>query len=87
MPGETKAAEWEEVIQSVEGESLERIRIPGGWLYRTIVTDDPHSIAVALAFVNTEDVDWDESTQKLKREREERYARPKRGARAAKPES
>jgi hypothetical protein len=46
-------ADWEPIAQ-YEGDSTERLRIEGGWLYRTSlwrVTGDP-ALAVALVFVS-----------------------------------
>jgi hypothetical protein len=40
---------WEDVSSPETGDHLERIRVPGGWLYRTIRSKGP--IAVAMCFV------------------------------------
>jgi hypothetical protein len=51
LPNET----WEDVASPEVGDYLERIRVPGGWLYRNSrnklgsVTEGP--IAVAMCFV------------------------------------
>jgi hypothetical protein len=45
--------QWELVAERGAGDSTERLRIPGGWLYRTILTPGSESApeSVALVFV------------------------------------
>jgi hypothetical protein len=46
-------AHWESVNQRGGNDSTERLRVPGGWLYRTILTPPSEDgvESVALAFV------------------------------------
>ena len=51
--------EWEDVC-SRDGNYLDRIRVPGGWLYRTtLATYGENQVAVALAFVPMSEVHED----------------------------
>ena len=50
--------EWEDVESPFEGDYLERIPVPGGWLYRTVLHKDRESnesgpVCTALTFVPT----------------------------------
>ena len=46
MAGGPTSARWEEVYPIEQGNVLQRIAVPGGWLYRTVVTG-----GVAMCFV------------------------------------
>jgi hypothetical protein len=46
---------WEDICSPQTGDYLERIKVPGGWLYRTVyvwdTTTSNTSAAVAMVFV------------------------------------
>jgi hypothetical protein len=49
---------WEDVYSPSDSDYLERIRVPGGWLYRSLWRETPNAlagkkpaVAVALTFV------------------------------------
>ena len=46
MSGGPTSARWEEVHPVEQGNVLQRIAVPGGWLYRTVVAG-----GVAMCFV------------------------------------
>ena len=51
VAGEKAAVpEWEDVESPRVGDYLERIAVPGGWLYRNWFTDDDNT-TVAMVFV------------------------------------
>lgn len=59
-------AMWEDVVESNNFSTTERLQVPGGWLYRTVVfsptdkSDEPITTdSVALVFVP-----WDDATKK-----------------------
>jgi hypothetical protein len=45
------SAQWETVLAPSKGDTLERTRVAGGYLYRTVVFSHTGSISVALTFV------------------------------------
>ena len=42
---------WEKVRDSAPGDYLDRMKVPGGWLYRTVVFSENESIGAAMCFV------------------------------------
>ena len=44
-------ADWETVASLGRPDRTERMRVPGGWLYRTVLKSDVDTYSVALSYV------------------------------------
>ena len=51
MPDETPKMHVWESVGSTSTDSMNRLRVPGGWLYESMANPGEDTVAVALAFV------------------------------------